>query len=99
VFSRRKAPPSSIVRGFSFLSLIARLDTFIRCLAIIASAQCRSELEAFIGVEILATGFAGPRFLRQGQRLMTEDYISTYGRYANKLLSLQLELIQVLVRP
>jgi len=27
--------------------------------------QCRSELEALIAVEIVATGFAGLRFLRQ----------------------------------
>jgi hypothetical protein len=67
-------------------------------LAIIASTHCRSELEAFIAVEIVATGFAGLRFLRQSQRHMTEDYISTYGPYANKLLRLQLDLIQALDR-
>ena len=38
--------------------------------------NCRSELEALIAVEIVATGFAGLRFLRQSQRHMTEDYIS-----------------------
>ena len=72
--------------------------TLNAALAIIASANCRSELEALIAVEIVATGFAGLRFLRQSQRHMTDDYISTYGPYANKLLRLQLDLIQALDR-
>jgi hypothetical protein len=72
--------------------------TLNAALAIIDSVQCRSELEAFIAVEIVATGFAGLRFLRQSQHQMTEDYISTYGPYANKLLRLQLDLIQALDR-
>jgi hypothetical protein len=59
--------------------------TLNAALAIIASAYCRSELEALIAVEIVATGFAGLRFLRQSQRHMTDDYINTYGPYANKL--------------
>jgi hypothetical protein len=72
--------------------------TLNAALAIIASAHCRSELEALIAVEIVATGFAGLRFLRQSQKHMTEDYINTYGPYANKLLRLQLDLIQALDR-
>jgi hypothetical protein len=72
--------------------------TLNAALAIIASAHCRSELEALLAVEIVATGFAGLRFLRQSQKHMTEDYISTYGPYANKLLRLQLDLIQALDR-
>jgi hypothetical protein len=72
--------------------------TMNAALAIIASAQCRSELEALIAVEIVATGFAGLRFLRQSQHNMTEDYIRTYGPYANKLLRLQLDLIHALDR-
>jgi hypothetical protein len=72
--------------------------TLNAALAIITSAQCRSELEAFIAVEIVATGFAGLRFLRQSQKHMTEDYIKTYGPYGHKLLRLQLDLIQALDR-
>jgi hypothetical protein len=72
--------------------------TLNAALAIIASAHCRSELEALLAVEIVATGFAGLRFLRQSQKHMTEDYINTYGPYANKLLRLQLEMIQTLDR-
>jgi hypothetical protein len=72
--------------------------TLNAALAIIASAHCRSELEALLTVEIVATGFAGLRFLRQSQKHMTEDYINTYGPYANKLLRLQLEMIQALDR-
>jgi hypothetical protein len=72
--------------------------TFNAALAIIDSAQCRSELEAFIAVQIVATGFSGLRFLRQSQRHMTEEYVSVYGNYANKLLRLQLDLMQALDR-
>lgn len=73
-------------------------STLNAALAIINSVQCRSELEAFIAVEIIATGFSGLRFLRQSHRHMTEDYISVYGNYANKLLRLQLDLMQALDR-
>jgi hypothetical protein len=72
--------------------------TLNSALAIIDSVKCRSELEALIAVEIVATGFAGLRFLRQSQHSMTEDFIRTYGPYANKLLRLQLDLIQALDR-
>jgi hypothetical protein len=72
--------------------------TLNAALAIISSARCQSELEALIAVEIVATGFAGLRFLRQSQHSMTEDYIRTYGPYANKLLRLHLDLIQALDR-
>ena len=70
--------------------------TMNAALAIIASAQCQSELEALIAVEIVATGFAGLRFLRQSQHSMTDEYIRTYGPSANKLLRLQLDLIRTL---
>lgn len=72
--------------------------TLNSALAIIASARCQSELEALMAVEIVATGFAGLRFLRQSQHSMTEDYIRTYGPYANQLLRLHLDLIQALDR-
>ena len=72
--------------------------TFNAALAIIDSVQCRSELEALIAVEIVATGFSGLRFLRQSHKNMTEEYVSVYGNYANKLLRLQLDLIQALDR-
>jgi hypothetical protein len=72
--------------------------TLNAALAIIDSVQCRSELEAFIAVEIVATGFSGLRFLRQSHKNMTEEYISVYGNYANKLLRLQLDLMRALDR-
>jgi hypothetical protein len=77
-----------------------RLDepTLNAALAMIDSAQCRSELEAFIAVEIVATGSSGLRFLRQSHRNMTEEFINVYGNYANKLLRLHLDLIQALDR-
>ena len=72
--------------------------TFNAALAIIDSMQCRSELEALMAVEIIATGFSGLRFLRQSHKNMTEEYISVYGNYANKLLKLQMGLMQALDR-
>ena len=42
--------------------------TLNAALAIIESVHCRSELEALIAVEIVATGFSGLRFLRQSQQ-------------------------------
>ncbi len=72
--------------------------TMNAALALIHSVHCQSELEAFLAVEIVATGFAGLRFLRQSQHSMTDEYIHTYGPYANKLLRLHLDLIQALDR-
>jgi hypothetical protein len=40
------------------------------------SMQPRSELQALLAVQIIATGFAGLRFLRQSHRNMTEDFIN-----------------------
>jgi hypothetical protein len=67
-------------------------------LALIASMQPRSEMEALIAVQIVATGFSGLRFLRQSHVHMTEDYIDVYGGYAIKLLKLQAELLQAFDR-
>jgi hypothetical protein len=67
-------------------------------LALISSIQPRSELEAVMAVQIVATGVSGLRFLRQSHRHMTEDFIRVYGGYAIKLLRLQTDLIQALDR-
>jgi hypothetical protein len=67
-------------------------------LALINSIQPRSELEALMAVQIVATGLSGLRFLRQSHRHMTEDFIDVYGGYAIKLLKLQNELIHTLDR-
>jgi hypothetical protein len=67
-------------------------------LAIITSMQPRSELEALLAVQIIATGFSGMRFLRQSHRNMDEVFIDVYGSYAVKLLRLQGDLIHVLDR-
>jgi len=56
------------------------------------------QLQALLAVQIIATGFAGLRFLRQSHRQMTEDYINVYGGYAIKLLRLQNEMIQTFER-
>jgi hypothetical protein len=67
-------------------------------LAIMTSMQPRSEFEAFMAVQIIATGFSGLRFLRQSHRQMTEEFIDVYGGYGTKLLRLQAELIQAFDR-
>jgi hypothetical protein len=72
--------------------------TLNAALATIDSMQPRSELQALLAVQIIATGFAGLRFLRQSHRQMTEDYINVYGGYAIKLLRLQNEMIQTFER-
>src|ERR1700720_4369909 len=72
--------------------------TLNAALAIIDSMQPRSELQALLAVEIIATGFAGLRFLRQSHRNMTEDFINVYGNYAIKLLRLQNDMIQTFDR-
>jgi hypothetical protein len=72
--------------------------TLNAALALITSIQARSEMEALIAVEIVATGLSGLRFLRQSHRHMTEDFIDVYGGYAIKLLKLQNELLQALKR-
>jgi hypothetical protein len=72
--------------------------TLNAALATIDSMQPRSELQALLAVQIIATGFAGLRFLRQSHRQMTEDYINLYGGYAIKLLRLQNEMIQTFER-
>jgi hypothetical protein len=45
--------------------------TLNAALATIDSMQPRSELQALLAVQIIATGFAGLRFLRQSHRHMT----------------------------
>src|SRR5207302_10096871 len=72
--------------------------TLNAALATIDSMRPRSELQALLAVQIIATGFAGLRFLRQSHRQMTEDFINVYGNYAIKLLRLQNEMIQTFDR-
>jgi hypothetical protein len=63
-------------------------------LALIDSMQPKSELEAWLAVQIVATGFAGMRFLRQSHRNMTEEYIDVWGGYALRLFKTQAQLIR-----
>jgi hypothetical protein len=51
-------------------------------LAIITSMEPRSELDALLAVQIIATGFSGMRFLLQSHRHMDEVFIDVYGSYA-----------------
>jgi hypothetical protein len=70
--------------------------TLNAALAVIASVKPQTELEALLAVQIVATGFAGLKFLQRGQRHLEEAYIEVYGGYSTRLLRLQLELIQAL---
>ena len=72
--------------------------TLNAAIAVISSINPRTELAALIAVEIVATGFAGLKFLRQSQHHMDEIFIDVYGGYAAKLFRLQLEMIQGLDR-
>ena len=72
--------------------------TLNAALAMIASMQPQSELQALLAVQIIATGFSGLRLLRQSQEHMTDTYINLYGPYAIKLLRLQNEMIQTFDR-
>ncbi len=47
-------------------------------------------------IQIVATGFAGLKFLQRGQSHLEEAYIGVYGGYGTRLLRLQLELIHAL---
>ena len=70
--------------------------TLNAAIAIVASVKPQTELEALLAVQIVATGFAGLKFLQRGQSHLEEAYISVYGGYGTRLLRLQLDLIQAL---
>ena len=72
--------------------------TLNAAIALIASVNPQTELQALMAVQIAATGFAGLKFLRQSQHHMDEIFIDVYGGYAAKLLRLQIDLIQALDR-
>jgi hypothetical protein len=70
--------------------------TLNAAIAVIASVNPQTELEALLAVQIAATGFASLKFLKLGQRHLEDAYIDVYGGYATRLMRLQLELIQAL---
>jgi len=70
--------------------------TLNAAIALIASINPQTELEALLAVQIVATGFAGLKLMQRGQSHLEEAYISVYGGYGTRLLRLQLELIQAL---
>jgi len=72
--------------------------TLNAAIALVASVNPQTELDALLAVQIAATGFAGLKFLRQSQQHMDEIYIDVYGGYAAKLLRVQLEMVQALDR-
>jgi hypothetical protein len=72
--------------------------TLNAAIALVASMEPKTELEALLAVEIAAIGFAGHKFLRQSQHHLDEIFIGVYGNYALKLLRLQLDMIHALDR-
>ena len=72
--------------------------TLNAAIPLIASVKPETELEALVAVQIVATGFAGLKFLQHSQRHLDEAFIGIYGGYATRLLRLQLELIRTLDR-
>jgi hypothetical protein len=70
--------------------------TLNAAIALVASMEPKTELEALLAVEIAAIGFAGQKFLRQSQHHLDEIFIGVYGNYALKLLRLQLDMIRTL---
>jgi hypothetical protein len=70
--------------------------TLNAAIALIASVNPQTELEALLAVQIAATGFASLKFLKLGQRHLEDAYIDVYGGYATRLMRLQLDLIQAL---
>jgi hypothetical protein len=72
--------------------------TLSAAIALVASVNPQTELQALMAVQIAATGFAGLKFLRQSQHNMDETYVGVYGGYATKLLGLQLDMIHALDR-
>ena len=72
--------------------------TLNAAIAVVASINPRTELQALIAVQIAATGFAGLKFLRQSQQHMDETYIGVYGGFAAKLFRLQVDMLHSLDR-
>jgi hypothetical protein len=70
--------------------------TLNAAIALVASMEPETELQALLAVEIASIGFAGNKFLRQSQHHLDEIYIGVYGNYALKLLRLQLDMIRAL---
>jgi hypothetical protein len=72
--------------------------TLNAALAIIDSTHPQSELQAFLAVQSVVTGFSGLRLLRASQQHLTQDYIDVFGNSAIKLLRLQNEMLQTFER-
>jgi len=60
--------------------------TLNAAIALIASINPQTELEALLAVQIVATGFAGLKLMQRGQSHLEEAYISVYGGYGTRLL-------------
>jgi hypothetical protein len=72
--------------------------TLNAAIALVASVRPQNEMQALLAVEIVGTGFAGQKLLRQSQHQLDEIYINVYGGYALKLLRLQLDMMETLNR-
>src|SRR5262249_219475 len=72
--------------------------TLNAAIAMISSMNLKTELQALLGVQIVAAGLTGLKFMGLSQRHLDEIYIGVYGGYSVKLLRLQLDMIQTLDR-
>ena len=72
--------------------------TLNAALATVASLRPESEIEALMSVQAVIAGFSALRMLELSQRHLGEEHIAVYGGYANKLIKLQNDLLQILHR-
>jgi hypothetical protein len=72
--------------------------TLNAALATVASLRPESEIDALICVQTVIAGFSALRMLELSQRHLGEENIAVYGAYANKLIKLQIDLLQTLDR-
>jgi hypothetical protein len=72
--------------------------TLNAALATVASLRPESEIDALMSVQAVIAGFSALRMLELSQRNLTEENIAVYGSYANKLIKLQNDLLQILDR-
>ncbi|OIQ72120.1 hypothetical protein GALL_462540 [mine drainage metagenome] len=72
--------------------------TLNAALATVASLRPDSEIEALIAVQAVIAGFSALRMFELSQRHFGEENVVVYGGYANKLIKLQIDLLQTLDR-
>lgn len=72
--------------------------TLNAAIAVIASFEPASELEAFLATQAVVAGFSAFRMMELSQRHLGEENIAVYGGYADRLLKIQNQLVETLNR-